>query len=220
MIKPGVIVAVAGSSQSGKTAYVRHRIKQHARALSWDVEGQYPGTVARTRRELVAAIRKVGARAGQIAYRPETMQDFDFFARAAFVFGAIGGKAGRDTAIIAEETSDVTTPGKAPESWGQLLRKGKKRGISIYAITQRLAESDKTAIGNADYVHCCRLVLPIDRKYMANILDTTAAKLSELRCDQDKKRFDYIQRDLGRDETVTGVLTFPRGRAKFSKLLH
>jgi hypothetical protein len=220
MIKPGVVVAVVGSSQSGKTAYVRHKIAGFARSIVWDCEGQYSGHKVDSPRALTALIKKTGAGAGCIVYRPRSLKEFDFFCRAAFVWGALGGAAGKQTAVIAEETSDVTSPGKAPEGYGQLIRKGKKRGISIYAITQRLAESDKTAIGNADFVHCCRMVLPIDRKYMSNILDVPVDHLQNLLCDQDKKIFDYVQRDLGRDVLSRGVLTFPRKKAKFSKLLH
>ena len=50
---------------------------------------------------------------------------------------------------IAEELADVTNASKAPGNWGILLRRGLKRGITIYAISQRWAEADKTAIGNA-----------------------------------------------------------------------
>ncbi len=54
----------------------------------------------------------------------------------------------RKLTVIVEELADVTTPQKAPESWGVLLRRGRKYGISTYAVTQRIQEIDKTIIGN------------------------------------------------------------------------
>ena len=42
---------------------------------------------------------------------------------------------------------------KAPGNWGILVRRGLKRGISLYCISQRWSEADKTAFGNAsDFV--------------------------------------------------------------------
>jgi hypothetical protein len=54
---------------------------------------------------------------------------------------------------IAEELADVTTSSKAPGNWGILIRRGLKRGITLRCISQRWAEADKTAVGNAtDFV--------------------------------------------------------------------
>ena len=221
MIKPGIIAAAAGSSQSGKTAWVKHKLARHARSLTWDIEGQYPGQVVKSKKELIKLVRKIGGGPGVIAYRPRDFADFDFFCDVAYAWGLLGEKAGKPTAVCVEETSDVTSPGKAPLPWGMLLRRGKKRGISIYAITQRLAESDKTAIGNADYIHCCRLVLASDRKYMAEMLDVPLDQVKNLRSDQGKKVFDYIQRDLGNGNTVAGKLNYKiKNNPKFSKLYH
>lgn len=220
-VKPGVIVAVVGSSQSGKTAYTKAKIAKAKRVLIWDIEGQYPGTVIRTKSALIAHIKKVGGGSAVISYQPKNLNDFDYFCQVAYAWGLIGEKSGVPTVIVAEETADVTNPGKAPQGWGVLLRRGKKRGLSIYAITQRLSESDKTAIGNADYVHACRLVLANDRKAVANVLDVPVEQVKEMLADQDKGQFDYMQKDLGRDKLQPGRLTFtPAGKAKFSKLLH
>lgn len=80
---------------------------------------------------------------------PDLKADFDFFCRAAFYAGRYVGPV----TVIAEELADVSTPAKAPEQWGILCRRGLKRGISIFAISQRWAEADKTAFGNAsEYV--------------------------------------------------------------------
>lgn len=220
-VKPGVIVAIVGSSQSGKTAYTKNKIAKAKRVLTWDIEGQYPGTVIRTKKALVAHIKKVAGGNAVISYQAKNLNDFDFFCRVAYAWGLLGEQAGVSTVIVAEETADVTNPGKAPQGWGVLLRRGKKRGISIYAITQRLSESDKTAIGNADYVHACRLVLSNDRKAVANVLDVPLEQVKALLADQDKAEFDYLQKDLGRDKLQPGRLTFtPKGKAKFSHLLH
>ncbi|MCL1072999.1 hypothetical protein [Shewanella dokdonensis] len=85
---------------------------------------------------------------------------FEFWAACAFAWC--------NACIVAEELADVTTAGKAPPHWGQVVRRGRARGLApIFAITQRPSESDKTTVGNATLVRCGRLNRANDRKYMA-----------------------------------------------------
>ncbi|MCL1144469.1 hypothetical protein L2747_00350 [Shewanella marinintestina] len=51
-----------------------------------------------------------------------------------------------NAAVVAEQTTDITSLSKAPYWWGLLICKGRARGLSpIFALTQRPAESDKTS---------------------------------------------------------------------------
>ena len=99
----GTITGVVGSAGSGKTGWLKQQIAGASRLLVWDIEGQYTERTRtiRTRAELVRAIQKDG----RYSYQPATLQDFDFWARCAFVFCRIGAEAGQKTAIVAEELS-------------------------------------------------------------------------------------------------------------------
>jgi DNA helicase HerA-like ATPase len=103
---------------------------------------------------------------------------------------------------VAEETADVTNPGKAPPGWGELVRRGRKREITLYAITQRPAESDKTAFTNASMLHVGNLNRYQDRVYISRELDCAETEIAAL------KPLDWIERDRR-----TGVLR--KGRLSF-----
>ncbi|MGC3976451.1 MAG: hypothetical protein QM771_19020 [Nitrospira sp.] len=65
----------------------------------------------------------------------DLQDDFNFWCEAIYY----AGRYVEPLDAIAEELADVSTPGKAPLHWGILVRRGLKRGITIYAISQRWA---------------------------------------------------------------------------------
>jgi hypothetical protein len=109
---------------------------------------------------------------------------FDAFCRLAWVWVRVAPGV-----LVIEELADVTSPGKAPPAWGEIVRKGLRYGPHIYALTQRPAESDKTVIGNASVIHCHRMARSMDRAYMARELDIAQDQLDAL------KPLDFIERD-------------------------
>lgn len=149
----GRLTVVSGASRCGKSTLTARLLRGANRVIAWDPEDQWsqqPGfRKITTRRELLEAIQTPGHM--RIAYVAggDLKAEFDFCCGCAMY-------AGRHIApldYVAEELADVTTPSKAPGNWGILVRRGLKRGINIYAISQRWAEADKTAIGNAsDYI--------------------------------------------------------------------
>lgn len=149
----GQLFVIAGASRSGKTAWTRKRIAKARRIWAWDPEAQWcelPGwRKVSTRAELLAVAQKPGPQKVAFVAGGQLKEDFDFWAGAVMY-------AGRYVApldAVAEELADVTTPSKAPGNWGILVRRGLKRGISLYCISQRWSEADKTAFGNAsDFV--------------------------------------------------------------------
>lgn len=146
----GRLVIVSGASRSGKTAWVRQQTKAARRVIVWDIEAQWcelPGfRKVTTQAELFEAAGKPGpARLAYVAGGADLRAEFNFWAACVMLWGRYRGGC----VAIAEELADVSTPAKAPQEWGILLRRGLKRGITIYAISQRWAEADKTAIGNA-----------------------------------------------------------------------
>jgi hypothetical protein len=155
----GTLNIFSGASRSGKTALcVRLVTKRHKNALIWDTQGQWSQLKGYKKvanlREL-ADICKAG-RAGRWCFVPSgnLKAEFEVFCACAYHYVAYHGECG----IVAEEVADVTTVGKAPNSWGILLRRSLKYGAHIYPISQRWAEADKTAIGNATDFYLFRSV--------------------------------------------------------------
>lgn len=145
----GSLIVVGGASRSGKTAYVRQRVVKARRVIAWDPEDQWaalPGwRRVTTRAELLTICQAAGpVRAGFVA-GGDLAAAFDYWAGCVTYAGRYVGPL----VAIAEELADVTTPAKAPGKWGILIRRGLKRGIDLFAISQRWQEADKTAIGNA-----------------------------------------------------------------------
>lgn len=171
------IVVVCGGSGTGKSAWTKQQIARKRRLLVWDPDGEYATDgfcrpVAGKARliEALAAAKNGPAR---ITYLPRDLKDFDFWSRAALAW--------RNCTAVAEEIADVTSPGKAPPGWGQLVRRGRKYGVEVFAVTQRPAESDKTIIGNATLTHACRLKRARDRAYMAEEMGIDRVDLDALK---------------------------------------
>lgn len=221
MINSGRLFALIGASRSGKTQKALKELERHKFALIWDVEEQYKATIrAKTPAELKAVLVRyknaLPRRKETIAYTGK-LSDFGVFCQLGFWWVRRMFLYGENSAMVFEETADVTSPSKAPENYGILLRRGLKYGVDLFCITQRPAESDKTSIGNASVVHVCRLQLPRDRKTVAELSGVPLVEIEALRADQEKGVFDYISVDTGRGFYTGGQLTFPRKSAKFTQ---
>lgn len=149
----GRLIVISGASRCGKSTYTARRVRASNRVVAYDPEAQWcemPNfRKITTRKAFLDAIKTPGHM--KIAYVPsgDLKAEFDFVCACVMWAGRyVGGLE-----FIAEELADVTTPSKAPGAWGILVRRGLKRNITIYAISQRWAEADKTAFGNAsEYV--------------------------------------------------------------------
>jgi hypothetical protein len=144
----GRLVVVSGASRCGKTTQVAKETRSEKRICAWDPEDQWAqmsGYVkCTTRKQLLDALQTKGyVRLAYVA-GGDIKKEYDFWCSAVYY----AGRYIAPLVIIAEELADVTNTAKAPPAWGQLVRRGLKRGITIYAISQRWAEADKTAIGN------------------------------------------------------------------------
>jgi len=187
------IIVVCGSSGSGKSAWVKQRIAKARRVLVWDVDDEYEGFERITAPvALVDALRS--ASAGRFAF-VAPVKAFDLWTRAAFAWG--------NCTVVAEELAGVTTPGKAPPGWHQLVSRGRKRGIEVIGVTQRPSESDKTIMGNATLIHCCMLSRRQDRAYMSQELDAPELLLSKL------EPLQWIEKKRGTKEVSMGRMRFP-----------
>jgi len=207
----GLAVLVAGSRGSGKSGWTRQQCEGAWRLLVWDSvhEWSRDGLVIPVRRltELHRHVVDDLACPGpfRIGYTgPVNADTFHTFCKLAFVWM----KSAPDGVLVVEELADVTSPAKAPEGWGDIIRKGRHYSGRIYALTQRPAESDKTIAGNADVIHTGRLSFPRDRKTMAEYLDVPVEEITAL------ESLHWIERDM-RDRRLTrGVLDFGKSRTR------
>jgi len=202
----GELIVVTGASRSGKTQWTVRRVRSARRLLVWDSMGEWGDRFGCRRVATFAELRecvKPGARAERLAfYQPGMAQHFDVFCSLSWVWI----RAARG-ALVIEELSSVTSPGKAPRMWGEICRAGLRYGPDIIAITQRPAESDKTCIGNATLLHCHQMVREADEAYMARELRVPVAQLSRLR------PLDWLERDRRTHQVRGGKITFPRRAA-------
>lgn len=198
----GRLYVIAGASRSGKTAWTRKQTARARRVLAWDPEAQWcemPGwTKATTRAALLAAAQAPGPQRVAYVAGGSLGAEFDFFAGCAMYAGRYVGPVD----VIAEELADVTTPAKAPGNWGILLRRGLKRGITIWAISQRWSEADKTAVGNASDFVVFRQSSGDDVRYLSRKTRIEEQEISSL------VPLQYVHLDA-----LTGAIQ--RGRLRF-----
>ncbi len=204
----GGAVLVAGSSGSGKSAWTIQQVRGARRLLVWDCVGEFHrrGSTRTAVDSLEALHRHVAADIhkpvpARIAYTgPATRAHFETFCRLAWVWI----RSAPGSVLVVEETADVTSPGKAPAAWGEIVRKCRYQGGHVYGLTQRPAESDKTIVGNAVTIHTGRMNMATDRDYMARCLDVPLVQISEL------GDLEYIERNMRTRVLTRGRVTFKR----------
>lgn len=195
-------MVIGGASRSGKTAWTRREVAKEARILAWDPEDQWSkerGFARVTnRRDFLKAAHKAGPLKVAYVAGGDLKAEFDFWAGCVQYAGRYVGPL----AAIAEELADVTSQSKAPGNWGILLRRGLKRGITIYAISQRWAEADKTAMGNASEFVIFRQATGDDARYMARKTRVPEEQINAL------APLDFIRYDSGTGQAEKGRLSF------------
>lgn len=198
----GRLYVIAGASRSGKTAWTRKQTAKVRRAFAWDPEDQWaqlPGwTKVTTRKQLLAAMQKPGPQRVAYVAGGKLAEEFDFFAGCCMY----AGRYVEPLDVIAEELADVTTPSKAPGNWGILLRRGLKRGINLWCISQRWSEADKTAVGNASDFVVFRQSSGDDVAYLARKTGIEAERIAGM------KPLEYVIKDALTGEVVAGKLRF------------
>ncbi len=200
-ISEGVLSVVSGSSRNGKTVYVKRQLQAFDRVIVWDVDGEYTmrGFVTvRTLGELVRLIKNKGRENLKVSYMPESLDKFDDFCRVAMAWAMDVGGLG----VVVEETADVTTPSKAPANFRILIGRGMKRGISLFCVTQRPSESDKTSLGNAKIMTTFYMSRANDRDYMAREMGCEASEIESL------ERLHYLEKNVDERKTVAGTIVF------------
>jgi hypothetical protein len=163
----GLLVAVAGGTRCGKSYWTMEQIRSASRALVWDPRGEYTAAGCELIQDLptlAAKLKETWDGEGKFCYWGP-LADFQEWATMAYLWGQLW-----PAALVAEELADVTNSGGGKGAWGELVRKGLFYGNHVYGITQRPQEVDKTLWGNAMVKHCHRLELPLDSKYMGQVM--------------------------------------------------
>lgn len=215
----GRLYVVGGASRSGKTAWVAQHVKAARRVVAYDPEDQWaqlPGWRRVTSLgELRAALLTRGA--FRVAFVPRGGIADAFAALCLLAFALAQDPAYGAFSFIAEELADVTMPAKAPEKWGMLTRRGLKRGVTIYAISQRWSEADKTAFGNASAYVIFRQSSGDDVRYFSRKTGIDAAEIAALTTEfwpgtEDVKRAPFMIKDTRTLDVRRSELKFPRRR--------
>lgn len=174
------LVIIGGSSQCGKSTKTLELIKPFKTAFIWDVEAQFYKQKGFQKVASLAELKRIviSGKRGKWCYvsNGDLKKDFELFCMCVFHYGSYYGEC----AIVAEELADVASVSKASQQWGILLRRGLKRGINIFAISQRWAEADKTALGNATDFYLFRMSSMDDIRYMSNKTRVTVSDLESL----------------------------------------
>jgi len=197
----GRLIVVSGASRCGKSTQVAKEVRAMRRVVAWDPEAQWCEQPSfrkiTTRKAFVEAMQTPGHVKLAYVAGGDLKAEFDFWCACVMY----AGRYVAPLACVAEELADVTTPSKAPGNWGILVRRGLKRGITIYAISQRWAEADKTAMGNASE-YLCFAPRPRDVKYVA---DNTGIQNEEI---LSLAPFEFIRFDPVTKEKVRKKLRF------------
>lgn len=168
------VVLACGATGAGKTLWVRRQVAAQPGVLVWDAKMEYPREdrsykSVTTVPALIGAVRKGPAK---LAYTGP-LKDFADWCKVAHAAADIWGGA----AVVVEELADVTSPGKAPDDWGIIVRRGRDRAMQVYATTQRPSESDKTIIGNLTLWHVGRMPRLKDARYVQEETGIPAEKI-------------------------------------------
>lgn len=191
--------SIIGQSGSGKSSWVRSKdcpLHEYKFQIYWDVDEDYNVHRYRSKSAFARALKAAVAsgKPYKIALTLDdvTKDNYEFF--CACVWQIADGS--RDTAVVVEELADVTTQGKAGRYSGQLMRKGRKYGIDVFAVSQRPAEIDKTTYTQTVNRWCGYLDNEIDIKRMAGVMGVGQEYIKAL------NPLDYLYKKQGQREPM------------------
>lgn len=203
--REGRAVIVSGRSRSGKSAWAKLETSGAERRVVWDPDDEWPGVRVTSLQEL--ARRMWRSDRWDLRFVPQAVSQELHGAWAALMLAWAQAHDGAGVHVVSDELADVTSPGKASAGWGQLVRRGLKRGVSIYSISQRWAEADKSAFGNCSRVVAFASSSDQDVRYLSSRVRVPADVLSGLR------RLEYVDYSTVTGEYSVSALNFGRKRA-------
>jgi hypothetical protein len=181
-------VYICGDTGTGKSSTIKEVIKKAPRVLVYDADKEYAGLAGfvcvTSPAELAYVLSKAPKARKKIAFVDESQEFFEFFCECAFKWS--------NCVVVAEEIADVTNTGKAKKQWGKLIRRGRKYGIKIIAVTQRPSEADKTILANAAVIRIYALGRHLDREAVGREVSLKADDLLMVPLEY----IEYIKSDL------------------------
>ena len=204
------IWAVIGASGTGKGLWIKQQLAalQPPRLVCWDFKNEY-GDYARpveTLDGIRRAMLKAGAGPLRLRYLPRgagekaVRKEFEALCELVYAWG--------QTMFIAEELSNVTTPGWAPAAWRKMTTSGRHEAVHIIGATQNPALVDKTFLGNCTLVHVCALREYPHRLYVARSIDAPLQSVTDL------QQFEFIERDYDTGKLRAGRVSVPGKAAR------
>lgn len=199
------IWAVIGASGTGKGLWIKQQLAslQPSRLVCWDFKNEY-GPYARPV-ETLEGIRRAMLTAGagplRVRYLPRgageknVRKEFEALCELVYAWG--------QCVFIAEELSNVTTPGWAPAAWRKMTTSGRHEAVHIIGATQNPALVDKTFLGNCTLVHVCALREYPHRQYVARSIDCPLQTVTDL------QQFEWIERDYDTGQLQSGRVSLP-----------
>jgi hypothetical protein len=108
--------------------------------------------------------------------------------------------------FIAEELSQVTTPGWAPAAWRDMTTGGRHEDVHIIGIAQNPALIDKTFLSNCTLIHVGPLREARHRQAVARSIDVPVESITAL------VQFQWVERDHNTRQLRQGW-SYPPGGA-------
>lgn len=202
---------VMAASGSGKGLWIKAAMRQLGppRLVVYDYKdeyGEFGGqlfTSLETVRQAMLKVGRKGAAVIRFRSKPGTsakqkMAEFEGLCRLV--------QAWQDCVFIAEELSNVTTPGWAPAAWREMTTGGRHERVHIIGVAQNPALIDKTFLSNCTLIHVGPLREFRHRQAVARSMDVPIEKVTAL------VQFQWIERDHNTREVREGW-SYPPGHA-------
>ncbi|MGA8787248.1 MAG: hypothetical protein WB542_18130 [Polaromonas sp.] len=202
------IWGVIAASGSGKGVWIKNQLRRlkPARLVIWDYKVEYSEFTPLLVSSLDELRRlMIKARGGPLRVRfkckpgtsaKQTMVEFEAVCRLV--------QAWQNCIFVAEELSNVTTPGWAPAAWREMTTGGRHEGIHIIGTAQNPALIDKTFLSNCTMIHVGPLREYRHRQAVARSLDVPIEKITALQI------FQWIERDFVSRQLREGMEKDPR----------
>lgn len=205
------IWGVIAASGSGKGVWLKNQLRRlkPARLVVWDYKNEYqefsPPLISSTDQLRLLMIKaKSGPLRARYKCKPgtnekQTRVEFEAVCRLV--------QAWQNCMFIAEELSNVTTPGWAPAAWRDMTTGGRHEGVHIVGVAQNPALIDKTFLSNCTMIHVGPLREYRHRQAVARSMDAPLDKLTAL------ENFQWVERDFVTRELREGREADPKKAA-------
>lgn len=192
---------VWGASGTGKSTYVKKALKGRKRLIVFDPMDEY-GKLAKTKATTLEQVRQA-MRANWSGFtiryvapagtEPRTLSALCKLIMAAQMPYKQTGRGSNITLVVEEMNLSFPVAGGAQKCQGfaEVCSRGRHFGISVFGLSQRIAEVSTRFRGNCDETIVLRQKGPIDNKAAANELGCAVSVVERL------KNLEYIHEKQG-----------------------